>query len=68
MKLSDLNPRTIHRRQQVALMRLQLRFTAETHRLYRALYDWLASVVNKATDGEGLVDEAHGVGGRRPER
>ena len=39
-------------------MRLQLRFTAETHRLYRALYDWLAGVVNKAADGEGLVDEA----------
>ncbi|HXF64937.1 MAG TPA: hypothetical protein VNK95_25140 [Caldilineaceae bacterium] len=56
--LSDLNPRAIHRQQQVALIRLQLRFTAETHRLYWALYKWLAGVVRQSADGEGRVDEA----------
>lgn len=51
----ELKPRSIHRQQQVALMRLQLRFTAETHRFYRAFYDDLVRIVNAAVDGDGMV-------------
>lgn len=53
---TELRPRSIHRQQQVALMRLQLRFTAETHRLYRAFYDDLVRIVQASVDGDGMVD------------
>ena len=52
----ELRPRSIHRQQQVALMRLQLRVTAETHRLYRGVYDDLVRIVQASVDGEGMVD------------
>jgi hypothetical protein len=53
---TELRPRSIHRQQQVALMRLQLRVTAETHRLYRGVYDDLVRIVQASVDGEGMVD------------
>lgn len=56
-KLSDLHPRAVHRKQQVALIRLQLRFTAETHRIYREFYDWLVESVTSTADSEGMVNE-----------
>ncbi len=52
----ELKPRSIHRQQQVALLRLQLRFTAETHRLYRALYDDLVEITAACVDNDGMVD------------
>lgn len=56
--LQDIHPRAAHRWQQVALMRLQLRFTAETHRLYRHLFDELVGIVQSVTDADGMVDGA----------
>ena len=55
-KLSEIQPRSVPRLQQLALMRLQLRFTAETHRLYRALYRDLSALVKAAADDDGTVD------------
>ena len=54
--LSAMQPRSVPRLQQLALMRLQLRFTAETHKLYRALYRDLVKLVKAAVDDEGVVD------------
>lgn len=45
MKLSEMNVRSLPKLQQRALMRLQLRFTSETHRLYGALGEKLAAAV-----------------------
>jgi len=53
---TELRPRSIHHQQQIALMRLQLRFTAETHRLYRKFYDDLMRIVQASVDNEGMVD------------
>lgn len=55
-KLSETQPRSVARLQQLALMRLQLRFTAETHRLYRALYKSIVTVIKAAADDDGVVD------------
>jgi predicted transcriptional regulator len=52
----ELKPRAVHRQQQTALMRLQLRFTAETHRLYRALYDDLVKIFAACVDNDGMID------------
>ncbi|GIV73549.1 hypothetical protein [Caldilinea sp.] len=56
MALHEIHPRSAFRLQQVALLRLQLRFTAETHRLYRELYRRLGELVTRAADGDGVVD------------
>lgn len=55
-KLSEIQPRSVPRLQQLALMRLQLRFTAETHKLYRGLYKDLSALVKAAADDDGMVD------------
>jgi hypothetical protein len=54
--LSEIQPRSVPRLQQLALMRLQLRFTAETHKLYRGLYKDLVKLVKAAADDDGTVD------------
>jgi hypothetical protein len=54
--LEQIKPNQIHRRQQQALMRLQLRVTGEVHRQYRQFFDWLAARVNQAANGDGTVD------------
>lgn len=52
----ELKPRSVHRQQQTALMRLQLRFTAETHCLYRALYNDLVKLLAACVDSDGMID------------
>lgn len=52
---TELTARNAGRKQQVALMRLQLRFTAETHQMYRRFFDDLVRMVNEAVDDEGFV-------------
>ena len=57
MDLSDIRPDTAERNQQRALLRLQLRFTGETHRLYLEYLEWLMGKVATATDSEGTVSD-----------
>jgi hypothetical protein len=56
MKLADMTPRNVHKWQQFALTRLQLRFTAETQKLYADFADWLSGVVLQSADAEGYAD------------
>ena len=57
MKLSEMTPRNVHNWQQFALVRLQLRFTAETQKMYSEFGDWLHGVVLLSADADGYADE-----------
>lgn len=56
MGLEAIDFRAVPRKQQLALLRLQLRFTGETHRLYRGFGQWLVGVIGLAADRDGTVD------------
>lgn len=58
MKLADMPASGAHNWQQFALVRLQLRFTAETHRLYNEFGDYLRGVVLDTGDDEQTVNGA----------
>ena len=57
MKLSEMTPRNVHNWQQFALVRLQLRFTAETQRMYSDFGDWLHGVILATGDADGYANE-----------
>lgn len=63
MKLSDINVRSLPKLQQRSLLRLHLRFTAETHRLYREFGDEVTALIQSCVDRDGNVDGVGLAGG-----
>lgn len=56
MKLTDLTLSNVHSAEHRATMRLILRVTAETHRLFRRTYDAANAAILASVDDEGMVD------------
>ena len=58
--LADLGKEDVSNAQQAALMRLQLWFTGETHRLMIEQADLYAQIILKYAGDDGLLDETEG--------
>lgn len=58
-----MNVRSLPKVQQRALLRLHLRFTAETHRLYTAFGDEVTALIGRSIDSDGIVDGVTLAGG-----
>lgn len=56
MKLQDLTAANVHSAEHRATMRLILRVTAETHRLFRRTFDAANTAILASVDDEGMVD------------